>query len=279
MSLHAEEAEPLGRQSALTHQTLATDTHVAPTPMTSKPCILVAEHDDESRLSLGDPLARAGYRVDTAVDATAMWLRIARLHPAAVLLAGTLPGLDTQGLSRRLQAYGQPPLIVLGTTDTPAERIAMLETGADDYLAKPVDPRELLARIQALLRRAQGHPATLVGVAALEFDGWHLDRHAARLTSPQGRHTPLGRTDHQVLCLLLEQPNLEVSREYLTERVFQKRYQPTDRAIDMSVSRLRRHLHGATPESPSIRTIRHVGYMLTVHSVRPASVGHEAHHS
>ncbi|HEY9133034.1 MAG TPA: response regulator transcription factor [Dyella sp.] len=247
--------------------------------MTSKPCILVAEHDDASRLSLGDPLARAGYRVDTAVDATAMWLRISRLHPAAVLLAGTLPGLDTRELSRRLQAYGQPPLIVLGTTDTPAERIAMLETGADDYLAKPVDPRELLARIQALLRRVQGHPATMEGMAALEFDGWRLDRRAARLTSPRGQRTPLGRTDHQVLCLLLQQANLEVSREYLTERVFQKRYQPTDRAIDMSVSRLRRHLHDSTQESPSIRTIRHIGYMLTVRSVRPADGGHEVRDS
>jgi two-component system OmpR family response regulator len=95
-----------------------------------------------------------------------------------------------------------------------------------------------------------------------DFDGWKLDRRRAQLISPQGQVISLGRTDHQVLCALLDRANCEVSREYLVERIFQKNYLPTDRAIDMSISRLRRHLEGSPAQPQLIRTVRHVGYML-----------------
>lgn len=231
--------------------------------MTQPQRILVVDDDPDVRSILSDQLSKAGYQVDTAPDAAVMWQLIARSQPTLIVLDLTLPGEDGLALCRRLQAHGQPAVIVLGAFDEPAERITTLETGADDYVAKPVDPRQLLARIRALLRRMQAQNDGADNPSPLTFDGWQLDRRRARLISPQGRVIALGRTDHQVLCALLDHANREVSREYLVEHVFQKNYLPSDRAIDMSISRLRRHLENHSMGSQLIRTVRHVGYMLT----------------
>jgi two-component system OmpR family response regulator len=231
--------------------------------MTQPQRILVVDDDPDVRSTLTDHLAQAGYLVDTAQDAAAMWQLIARSQPTLIVLDMTLPGEDGLALCRRLQAHGRPAVIVLGTLDAPAERITTLETGADDYVAKPVDPRQLLARIRALLRRMQAQNDATDSLGLLTFDGWQLDRRRARLISPRGQVIALGRTDHQVLCALLDHANCEVSREYLVEHIFQKNYLPSDRAIDMSISRLRRHLENHAIGSQLIRTVRHVGYMLT----------------
>lgn len=231
--------------------------------MTQPQRILVVDDDPDLRSMLSDHLAQAGYLVDTAQNAAAMWQLIARSQPTLIVLDMALPGEDGLALCRRLQAHGHPAVIVLGALDAPAERISTLETGADDYVAKPVDPRQLLARIRALLRRMQAQNDVADNLSPLDFDGWQLDRRRARLISPGGRIIALGRTDHQVLCALLDRANCEVSREYLVEHVFQKNYLPNDRAIDMSISRLRRHLENNSTQPQLIRTVRHVGYMLT----------------
>lgn len=231
--------------------------------MTQLQRILVVDDDPDVRLILSDHLAQAGYQVDTAQDATAMWHLIAQSQPTLIVLDMTLPGEDGLALCRRLQAHGHPAVIVLGALDAPAERITTLEMGADDYVAKPVDLRQLLARIRALLRRMHAQNDATDNHSLLDFDGWQLDRRRAQLISPRGQIIALGRTDHQVLCALLDHANCEVSREYLVEHVFQKNYLPSDRAIDMSISRLRRHLEKNSTRPQLIRTVRHVGYMLT----------------
>lgn len=231
--------------------------------MTQPQRILVVDDDPDVRSTLSDHLVQAGYLVDTAEDAAAMWQLVADSQPTLIVLDIALPGEDGLALCRRLQAHGQPAVIVLGALDAPAERITTLETGADDYVAKPVDPRQLLARIRALLRRMQAQNDAADPLSPLDFEGWQLDRRRARLISPKGTVIALGRTDHQVLCALLDHANREVSREYLVEHVFQKNYLPSDRAIDMSISRLRRHLESHATSQSLIRTVRHVGYMLT----------------
>lgn len=233
--------------------------------MTQLQRILVVDDDPDVRLTLSDHLAQAGYQVETAQNAAAMWQRIAHSQPSLIVLDMALPGEDGLALCRRLQAHGHPAVIVLGALDAPAERITTLEMGADDYVAKPVDPRQLLARIRALLRRMQAQNDAADSLSRLDFDNWQLDRRRAQLISPRGRVTALGRTDYQVLCALLDHANREVSREYLVEHIFQKNYLPSDRAIDMSISRLRRHLESSSTHPPLIRTVRHVGYMLTAH--------------
>jgi two-component system, OmpR family, response regulator len=237
--------------------------------MTQPQRILVVDNDPDVRLMLGDHLAQAGYQVDTAQNATAMWQLIAHSQPTLIVLDITLPDEDGLALCRRLQAHGRPAVIVLGALDAPTERITTLEMGADDYVAKPVDPRQLLARIRALLRRMQAQNDAPGHLSPLDFDGWKLDRRRAQLISPRAQVIALGRTDYQVLCALLDHVNCEVSREYLVEHIFQKNYLPSDRAIDMSISRLRRHLEKNSTHPQLIRTVRHVGYMLTA-KVEPA---------
>ena len=231
--------------------------------MTQPQRILVVDDDPDVRSLLSDHLIQAGYLVDTAQNAAAMWQLIACSQPTLIVLDIALPGEDGLALCRRLQAHGRPAVIVLGAFDAPAERINTLETGADNYVAKPVDPRQLLARIRALLRRMQAQNDGADNLGTMDFAGWQLDRRRARLISPRGEMIALGRTDHQVLCALLDRANHEVSREYLVEHVFQKNYAPSDRAIDMSISRLRRHLENDSAQPQLIRTVRHVGYMLT----------------
>lgn len=238
--------------------------------MTQPQRILVVDDDPHACSMLGDHLAQAGYQVDTAQDATTMWQLIARSQPALVLLDVALPGEDGATMCRRLLAHGRLAIIVLGEPDAPAERITTLEMGADDYVAKPVDPPQLLARVRALLRRVAAPNDAGGSLGPLDFEGWQLDRRRARLISPEGQIITLGRTDHQVLCTLLDHANHEVSRAYLVEHIFQKNYLPTDRAIDMSISRLRRHLESNTARPQLIRTVRHVGYMLTVRVEAPA---------
>ena len=240
--------------------------------MTQQQRILVVDDDAEIRFLISDYLTRAGYRVDTAGDSEAMWQQIALAQPSLIVLDVMLPGEDGLSLCRRLQQHGRPPVIMLSALDTSVDRIVGLEMGADDYLAKPFDPRELLARVKALLRRTlaqnDGAPEEDEDAQIVDFEGWRLDRRRAQLTSPRGTRIDLGRTDHRVLCALLDRANREVSREYLVEHIYRKDYLPTDRAIDMSISRLRRHLDNEPGQSQLIRTVRHIGYMLAARVVR-----------
>ncbi|HEX7817138.1 response regulator transcription factor [Dyella sp.] len=239
--------------------------------MTDPQRILVVDHDANSRTLLADELSRAGFVVDTATDGGGMWLRIARAQPDLVIFDMTRPGDEGMALCRRLLAHGRIPLIMLGTPAAAIGRITGLEMGADDYVTKPWDGRELLARVRALLRRVRMQSdAAPIDAPMVVFEGWRLDRRCARLTSPQGLSVSLGRTDHRVLCALLDRANREVSREYLVEHIYHKDYLPNDRAIDMSISRLRRHLESDPAQPQLIRTIRHIGYMLAARVTRAA---------
>jgi two-component system OmpR family response regulator len=180
-----------------------------------------------------------------------------------------LPGEDGLTLCRDLRARSDVPVIMLTARGTLIDRIIGLEMGADDYLPKPFDPRELLARIKVVLRRVQSFPqrAQVDESATLRFAGWELDTRARHLRSPAGLSISLAGSDFRLLRLLLQHPNRPLGRDFLLRQVFDKERLPFDRAIDVCVSRLRQHLED-DPKSPKlIRTVRNQGYMLTAEDV------------
>jgi two-component system OmpR family response regulator len=166
------------------------------------------------------------------------------------------------------------PIIVLSARGGLLDRILGLEMGADDYLPKPFDPRELLAKIRSVLRRTRrmhgmpgGRPAD--AIAYVDFAGWRLDTCMKQMLSPHGVVVTLGGSDYRLLRTLLENPNRPLSRDYLLDEVFGRERTPLDRSIDVCISRLRQHLKDTAGEASLIRTVRNEGYMLT------ASVSYE----
>ncbi|MHC6223883.1 response regulator [Pseudomonas sp. X10] len=231
--------------------------------------ILIVDDDPEIRELLSSYLIDAGFQASVASDGREMRRRLQEHLVDLVLLDLMLPGEDGLSLCRELRVQSHVPVIMLTARGAPVDRIVGLEMGADDYLGKPFEPRELLARIKGVLRRTQSFPqrARLDEVALLRFAGWQLDTTSRQLCSPEGRVLNLGNSDYRLLRLLLQHPNRPLGRDFLLNHVFDKERAPFDRSIDVCVSRLRQHLDD-DPRNPSfIRTVRNEGYMLTVGEV------------
>jgi DNA-binding winged helix-turn-helix (wHTH) protein len=148
---------------------------------------------------------------------------------------------------------------------TKGRRVLGLEMGANDYLPKPFDPRELVAKIKVILRRARSMPNArrADSIASIGFAGWQLDTRVKQMLSPEGVIITLGGSDYRTLRTRLDHPNRPLSREYLLDEVFGKNHTPLDRAIDVCISRLRQHLKDTARDATLIRTVRNEGYMLT----------------
>ena len=231
--------------------------------------ILVVDDDPEIRQLLADYLKGMGYQVSAAADGREMQRQLEVQPVDLVVLDLMLPGEDGLTLCRDLRARSDVPVIMLTARGTLIDPIIGLEMGADDYLPKPFDPRELLARIKVVLRRVQSFPqrAQVDEAATLRFAGWELDTRARHLRSPAGLSIALAGSDFRLLRLLLQHPNRPLGRDFLLRQVFDKERLPFDRAIDVCVSRLRQHLED-DPKSPRlIRTVRNQGYMLTAEDV------------
>jgi two-component system OmpR family response regulator len=156
------------------------------------------------------------------------------------------------------------PIVILSARGGLLDRILGLEMGADDYLPKPFDPRELVAKIKSVLRRARSMPGALPADAAafVSFAGWKLDTRMKQMLSPEGVVVSLGGSDYRTLRTLLDHPNRPLSRDFLLDHVFDKEHTPLDRSIDVCISRLRHHLKDAARSAALIRTVRNEGYML-----------------
>jgi two-component system, OmpR family, response regulator len=233
--------------------------------METKPHILVIDDDRDIRELLGKFLEKQGLRVTLARDA-----RDARkLWPLArynlVVLDLMMPGESGLDLARWLRGQSSVPIVMLTAMGEETDRIVGLELGADDYMAKPFNPRELLARIRAVLRRAQGAdaPEAAVPDQNLRFAGWVLEPTRRRLLNPDGAEVPLTGGEYELLTTLLDRPNRVLTRDMLMDLIHNRQPGPFDRAIDVAISRLRRKLEDDGRNPSVIKTVRGGGYVLS----------------
>ena len=225
--------------------------------------ILVID-DTPANLSLLNQLLRPHYHVRLA-SSGARGLELAAMQPPdLVLLDIMMPGEDGLSLTRHLRDKGDMPIILLTARGEETDRIVGIEMGADDYLVKPFNPRELLARIKTILRRTRALPPNLRPETAryLNFAGWCLDTAARLLTAPDGVATPLSGGEYRLLRILLDHPNRVLNRDQLTEMIHGREADAFDRAIDVQVSRLRQRLRDDSREPTLIKTVRGEGYVL-----------------
>lgn len=234
--------------------------------MTATPATLIVVDDDpEIRELLADYLGRHGMRALMAEDAEALRRLLEVETPDLLIVDLMMPGDDGFTLCRDLRRHSDVPIIMLTASADETDRILGLELGADDYLGKPFNPRELLARIKAVLRRARGQQeATDPAQARLvAFGDWRLDRLTRELVDAEGQHLPLSGADFQLLQVFLEHPEQVLSRDALFELTRGRPAPPLDRSIDVHVCRLRQRLGEDAQHSQLIRTVRGAGYVLT----------------
>lgn len=226
--------------------------------------ILIVDDDPGIRELLSDYLGSVGYQTSTAANGAEMMRILENTPMNLIVLDLMLPDEDGLTLCRNLRVRSNIPVIMLSARGALLDRIVGLEMGADDYLPKPFDPRELLSRIKVILRRARNIPVQndpdLSPV--LRFAGWRLDTQARQLHSPAGLVIGLGGSDYRVLRTLLRHPRRTLSRDFLVNQVYGKEHGPFDRAIDVCVSRLRGHLEDNARSPQLIKTVRNVGYSL-----------------
>lgn len=227
--------------------------------------VLVVDDDREIRDLLGRFLTKHGYRVTTARDGKEMRRALGDWRIDLVVLDLMLPGEDGLSLCRTLRADSQIPVIMLTMMGEETDRIVGLEMGADDYLPKPFNPRELLARMKAVLRRAQSAsiPQSAEGRKILSFSGWKLDPGLRRLESPQGLIVDLSTGEFDLLVAFVEHPQRVLSRDQLLDFTHGRTEAPFDRSVDMQVSRLRHKIESDPKEPELIKTVRGGGYIFT----------------
>ena len=232
--------------------------------MEKQDCLLIVDDDPEIRRLLVDYLTRNGYTALAARDGREMWHALERNVVDLIVLDLMLPDSDGLTLCRDLRARSDTPVLMLTARGEEADRIVGIEMGADDYLVKPFNPRELLARIKSILRRTRALPPNLHPETTryLRFDGWTLDTAARLLTSPDGVATPLSGGEYRLLRVFLEHPNRVLNRDQLSELALGRESDAYDRAIDVQVSRLRQRLHDEGREARLIKTVRGEGYVL-----------------
>jgi two-component system OmpR family response regulator len=209
--------------------------------------------------------------VRTAADGREMRAAMRNERFALVVLDVMLPGTDGLTLCRELRAESSIPIIMLTARGDETDRIVGLEMGADDYLPKPFNPRELLARINATLRRAKpGGDDGVDGLRRVRFAGWMLDLVARHLVGADEVITPLSSGEFRLLKAFVEHPNRVLTRDQLLDFTRGRDWDPFDRSIDVQISRLRRRLHDDSRTPTLIKTIRGEGYVLAAQVEREA---------
>lgn len=236
--------------------------------MHEKPHILIVDDDPQIGDLISDYLQRHHYRVSLAKDGRAMERELKKANVDLIVLDIMLPGEDGLTLCRKLRDASSLPIIMLSAVGEETDRVAGLEVGADDYLSKPFSPRELLARIKALLRRSRGelserrHSTSLEKLADIEFANWRLDRNKRRLIAPDEVVVPLSAGEYELLLAFLENANRILTRDQLLDLTRGRESGPFDRTIDVQVARLRKKIE-VDPKHPElIVTVRGGGYQF-----------------
>ena len=227
-----------------------------------KETIYVTDDDRGIRELVAEYLTSQGYAVETAEDAAALDRLLAARLPDLVVLDWMMPGEDGLSVARRLRARpGFPPIIMLSAKDEDIDRIIGLEVGADDYLPKPFNPRELLARIRAVLRRqpAAAEPAESARLVRFGPFSVNLD---ARMLSREGVEIPLTGGEYELLEIFVTHANRALSRDWLMDQLRGFERDPFDRSIDVRVNRLRKKIEDDPTNPAYIRTQRGQGYLF-----------------
>jgi two-component system OmpR family response regulator len=224
--------------------------------------ILVVEDDSEIRKLVSRFLSANDLRVSTVGDGREMNRTLADARIDLIVLDVMLPGEDGLSICRRLRAASKVPVIMLTAKAEEIDRIIGLEIGADDYLTKPFNPRELLARIRAVLRRGNGVEAANRG-GARAFDGWRLDPNIRQLHDPNGARVAMTGAEFDLLLVLCDRPRRVLSREQLIDLTRGRAAGPFERSIDVLISRLRQKLERNPKDPVLIQTIRSGGYMFS----------------
>jgi two-component system, OmpR family, response regulator len=238
--------------------------------MKHMPHILVVDDDSDITDLLCDYLRQFGFATYAASNGTTMRAQMAQ-HPIDLLVMDLqLPGEDGLSLTKQLRQQYTIPIVMLTARGNPIDRVIGLEMGADDYMSKPFEPRELAARIQTVLRRATRHDREDVASDVIAFDGWQLQRDSRRLISPEGLNIPLSNAEFQLLSTFLKTPRKLFTRDQLMAQACGRNKDNVARSIDLLVSRLRHKLTD-DPRAPCmIKTVRGEGYVLNVQSVQGA---------
>jgi len=229
----------------------------------------IAVLDDEAEITrlLADYLQGHGYRVTQVHAGRALLDLMADDPPALVLLDLGLPGEDGLTIARQLRERWRCGLVIVTGRGDSVDKVVGLEIGADDYVTKPFDLRELLARVKAVLRRtAAAAPAAPAPAAAdrprLRFAGWEIDVAARRLLDARGSEVALTSGEFDLLCAFAQNPGRVLSRDFLLELTRGREAAPFDRTIDVQVGRLRRKLEANADDPQLIKSVRGAGYIL-----------------
>lgn len=237
--------------------------------------VLIVEDDALSRQTLEALLVKDGLVVDSAADGIEMRERLANNTPTIVLMDLGLPGEDGLALTRYLRERHDPGIIMLTAKSDLNDRITGLEVGADDYITKPYEPLELLARVKSLLRRmelnaesdaAQEHHAldATIPTSVFKFAGCVLDGPSRKLIGACGTSLDLTTSELRLLSTFVQKPYIPMTRSDLMTAVYDREWNPTDRSIDVLVAKLRRKLQGLVQDVSFVRSVRNVGYEFAV---------------
>ena len=236
-----------------------------------KSALHIAVLDDEADITelLANYLQSHGYRVTQHHNAASLMVLMAADPPALVLLDLGLPGEDGFSIARQLREHWRCGLVIVTGRGDSVDKVVGLEVGADDYVTKPFELRELVARIKAVLRRvapdeplAGAAPPATRPRSKLRFAGWELDTAARRLTGPQGHDVALTGGEFDLLCALAQNAGRVLSRDFLLEATRGREAAPFDRTIDVQVGRLRKKLEGDSEDPQIIKSVRGAGYIL-----------------
>ncbi|WP_374348129.1 response regulator [Chitinimonas sp.] len=226
--------------------------------------VLVVDDDVEIRELLADYLQRFGWSVTVAADAPSLDTALESHRYDVMVLDLMLPGEDGLSVCRRIRSKSSMPIVMLTARGGVMDRIVGLELGADDYVPKPFEPRELVARIQAVLRRTQAPRGEYSEPDAdvLCFEGWQINRHLRQLMSPARLLVPLSNAEFRLLWAFIERPRQILTRDQLLDAARGRSAEAFDRSIDLLVSRLRQKLADDPKEPKLIKTVRGEGYIF-----------------
>ena len=228
------------------------------------PHILIVEDDRDIGLLIAKYLKSNEMRVSLAENARAMDRILADTRISLIVLDRMLPGEDGLSICRRLRASSDIPIITLPAQADEIDRIVGLEMGADDYLGKPFNPRELLARIRAVLRRRDDALSAATGPKrSYKFAGWSLDGPMRRLYDPKGTRVELTGAEFEMLLVFCERPGRTLSRDQIIDLTQGREASPSERSVDILVSRLRRKLERDPKDPELLQTIRSSGYLFS----------------